>query len=176
MALLPVRIYGDPVLRTKSEPIREVDDSHLSLALDMLETMRHEEGIGLAAVQIGRPIRMLVADVGDRAPKGAPKIFINPEIVEASGEWTFDEGCLSVPGITAEIVRPKRIRLRFTDGKGEGREEVFDELLARVLQHEIDHLNGTLFVDHLEEVERAAIWKQLLELEKESRRRAPATR
>lgn len=176
MALLPVRIYGDPVLRTKSEPIREVEESHLSLALDMIETMHHEEGIGLAAVQIGRPIRMLVADVGERAPKGVSKIFINPEIVETSGEWRFDEGCLSIPGITAEIVRPERIRLRYVDGKGAEREDVFDELLARVLQHEIDHLNGTLFVDYLGEVERAAIWNKLRELERESRRRAPASR
>ena len=174
MALLPIRIYGDPILRTRSEPIREVDEGILSLALDMLETMRHEEGIGLAAVQIGRPIRMLVADVGDRAPNGVPKIFINPEILDTSGEWVFDEGCLSIPGITAEIVRPKQIRLRFTDGRGAEREEVFDELLARVLQHEIDHLNGTLFVDHLAEVERAAIWSRLLDLEKRSGRRAPA--
>jgi peptide deformylase len=174
MALLPIRLYGDPILREKSQPIEEIDESHLSLALDMLETMRHEEGIGLAAIQVGLPIRLLVADVGDRAPKGVSKIFINPEILEATGEWVFDEGCLSIPGITAEITRPKKILLRYIDGKGKQRTDEFDELHARVLLHEIDHLDGKLFVDYLSPIRRTMIMKKLRALQKSSGRNVPA--
>jgi len=174
MALLPIRLYGDPVLRQKSKPVEKVDGDILGLALDMLETMHDADGIGLAAVQVGRPIRMLVTDIADRAPKGASKIYINPEILDAAGESVYDEGCLSVPGINAEITRPEEILLRFTDGKGREREEQVDGLLARVLQHEIDHLDGKLFVDYLSPVRRALIMKKLKELQRESGRRAPA--
>ncbi len=173
MALLPIHLYGDPVLRKKSKPVAQIDDEVLSLALDMLETMHEADGIGLAAVQIGRPIRMLVADVGDRAPKGVSKIYINPVIVETAGESVYDEGCLSVPGINAEITRPEEISIRFYDGKGKVREGWIDGLLARVLQHEIDHLDGKLFVDYLSPVRRALIMRKLKELQKESGR-APA--
>jgi peptide deformylase len=174
MALLPIRLYGDPVLRQKSAPVETIDGQILGLALDMLETMHDADGIGLAAVQIGRPLRMLVADVGDRAPKGTSKIYINPIIVETAGEAVYDEGCLSVPGINAEITRPEVILLRFADGKAKSREERVDGLLARVLQHEIDHLDGKLFVDYLSPVRRAVIMRKLKELQKESGRRAPA--
>lgn len=173
MARLTVRIYGDPILREKSDPVGKVDEQVLSLALDMLETMHFEEGIGLAAVQVGRPIRLLVADIGDRAPKGVSKIFINPEVVESAGEWIFDEGCLSIPGVTAEITRPKVVRIRYIDGRGKERIDEFDELHARVLLHEIDHLEGKLFVDYLTPMRRALIMKQLRELKKESGGRAP---
>ncbi len=174
MALLPIRLYGDPVLRKKSKPVEEIHAEILGLALDMIETMHEAEGIGLAAVQVGRPIRMLVADVGDRAPKGASKIYINPVIVETEGESDYDEGCLSVPGINAEITRPEVILVRFYDGKGKAREDRIGGLLARVLQHEIDHLEGKLFVDYLSPVRRAMIMRKLKELQKESGRRAPA--
>jgi len=170
MALLPIRIYGDPILRTKSAPVEKIDAALLSFALDMLETMRDAEGIGLAAVQVGRPIRMLVADVGARAPKGTPRIFINPTIVEAVGESIYDEGCLSVPGLNAEISRPEKIFLRFADGKGKDREEEFDGLLARVLQHEIDHLNGVLFVDYLSPLRRAVVSRKLKEYQRTGKR------
>jgi peptide deformylase len=116
---------------------------------------------------------MLVADAGDRAPRGVSKIFINPEILETAGEWIFDEGCLSVPGITAEITRPKQIRLRYIDGKGKEREDEFDELLARVLLHEIDHLDGKLFVDYLSPIRRAMIMKKLRSLMKDPGRNIP---
>ncbi len=168
MALLPVRVYGDPILRKKSRPVETIDDEIVSLAIDMLETMHHEEGIGLAAIQVGRPIRMLVADIGERAPEGVSKIFINPVILESMGEWLFDEGCLSVPGITAEITRPKVIRVRFSDGRGREQEATFDELQSRVLQHEIDHLDGKLFVDYLDPVHRAVLVQKFRELQKES--------
>jgi len=174
MALLPIRLYGDPILRRKSREIDVVDDSVLAFALDMLETMHDADGIGLAAVQVGRPIRMLVADVGERAPRGTSKIFINPVIVGAEGESSFDEGCLSVPGINAEIIRPERITIRYVDGKRKVREDSFDGILARVLQHEADHLDGKLFVDYLSPVRRAMLMRKLKALSKESGRRAPA--
>jgi peptide deformylase len=161
MALLPIRLYGDPILRTKSRPVEEINDEILAFALDLLDTMEDAVGIGLAAIQVGRPIRMLVADIGRRASREVSKIYINPEIVEARGEWVFDEGCLSIPGVSAEITRPKEIRVRFQDGRGKAREEEFDELMARVLQHEIDHLDGKLFVDYLSPTRREIALKQL---------------
>ncbi len=173
MAVLPIRLYGDPILRQRSQEIAEIDDDLLAFALDMLETMQDAEGIGLAAVQVGRPIRMLTVDVGERAPRGTSKIYINPEITESSGESTYDEGCLSVPGINAEIVRPERIVIRYTDGRKRAREDSFDGLMARVLQHEIDHLNGKLFVDHLSPVRRAMVMRKLRAISKEGRK-APA--
>lgn len=174
MAILPIRLYGDPVLRTKSQPVEKVDDALIRFALDMIETMKDADGIGLAAIQVGRPIRMLVADVGTRAPKGVSKIFINPRIIEAIGECDYDEGCLSVPGVNAEITRPEKIVVRFTDGKGNEREDMFDELLARVLQHEMDHLDGKLFVDYLSPLRRAMVMKKLLMLQRQSGKDAPA--
>jgi peptide deformylase len=174
MALLPIRLYGDPILRTKSKPVERIDDTILAFAINMLETMRDADGIGLAAIQVGKPVRMLVADVGDRAPKGTPKIYINPVIVEAIGESVYDEGCLSVPGVTAEITRPEKIVLRYADGKGKGREDLFDDLLARVLQHEIDHLDGKLFVDYLSPLRRALVMKKLRTLQKEAGGKGPA--
>lgn len=161
MAVMPIRIYGDPILRTKSEPVEKISEEILSFALDMLDTMHQEEGIGLAAVQVGRPIRLLVADIGDRAPKGVSKIFINPEILDAQGEWIFDEGCLSVPGASAEILRKETIRLRYVDGKGREQEDTFNQLHARVLLHEIDHLDGKLFIDYLGPMRRAMIMRKL---------------
>lgn len=172
--ILPIRLYGDPILRQKSRRIEAVDDSVLSLALDMLETMHDADGIGLAAIQVGRPVRMLVADVGERAPKGTSKIFINPTITEATGESVFDEGCLSVPGINAEITRPERVVVRYVDGKGKERVDAFEALLARVLQHEIDHLDGKLFIDYLSPMRRALVMRKLKSLVRDSGRRAPA--
>jgi peptide deformylase len=172
--ILPIRIYGDPILRQKSRPIDAIDDAVLSFALDLLETMHDADGIGLAAIQVGRPIRMLVADVGERAPRGTSKIFINPTITEATGESVFDEGCLSIPGINAEITRPERVVVRYVDGKGKERENPFDALLGRVLQHEIDHLDGKLFVDYLGPVRRALVLRKMKSLARETGRRAPA--
>ena len=173
MAPLEVRIYGDPILRTKSEPIEEADDRILSLALDMLETMHEEEGIGLAAVQVGFPIRLLVADIGNRAPRSVSKIFINPEILETKGEWIFDEGCLSIPGTSAEILRAETIRLRYVDGRGKTQEDTFSELHARVLLHEIDHLDGRLFIDHLSPMRRAMILRKLNTMRQDRNGRIP---
>lgn len=168
---LEVLVYGDPVLRRKSAPIEAITAEIRQLAQDMIETMYVEEGVGLAAPQVGRSIRMLVADAEFDEETRPARVFINPEILESSGEWKFDEGCLSVPGIRAEIVRPEMIRLRYQDLDGNVHEDEMHEIWARVLQHEIDHLDGKLFVDYLSPIKRSLIMKKLKALAKESKGR-----
>ena len=171
MALLPVRIYGDPILRKKSVPVAKVDAEIRQLSRDMIETLYDASGVGLAAPQVGRSIRMLVADASHHDGGNGPRVFINPEIVESWDEWEYDEGCLSVPGVSAEIVRPEGVRVRFLDDEGRLQEEEFHRLWSRVLQHEIDHLDGRLFVDYLSPMRRALLLKKLKELAKESKTR-----
>jgi peptide deformylase len=171
MALLTVRLYGDPILRKKTTRVERVDDEIRNLASDMVETMFDAPGVGLAAPQVGRLIRMLVADASHHDGGDGPRVFINPEILNAWGEWSFDEGCLSVPGVNAELVRPEAILLRFQDETGAVQEEEFHRLWARVLQHECDHLDGKLFVDYLSPMRRALLMKKLKELAKESKSR-----
>ena len=144
MALFPIRTFGDPVLRTVAEPIDEVSSALERLVDDMLETMYEAPGVGLAAPQIGFSKAIFVADVGE-----GPFVMINPEIVELSGEWVWDEGCLSVPERFWPITRPAFARARGLDMSGEPVEHSGDELLGRVLQHEIDHLNGMLLLERL---------------------------
>jgi len=171
MALLPIRIYGDPILRRKSAPVTQVDDRIRELAHDMIETLYDAPGVGLAAPQVGVSIRMLVADATRQDGGDGPRVFINPEILESWDEWEYDEGCLSVPGVSAEIIRPEAIRVRFQDEQGRPREEEFHRLWSRVLQHEIDHLDGKLFVDYLSPMRRALVLKKLRELARESKAR-----
>jgi peptide deformylase len=171
MSLLPIRLYGDPVLRRKALPVETIDDELRTLARDMIETMHDAPGVGLAAPQVGRSIRMLTADASGSDGGDGPRVFVNPEIVESWGEWEYDEGCLSVPGLTAILVRPEAIRVRFQDEEGEKHEEEFHRLWSRVLQHEIDHLDGKLFVDYLSPMRRALILKRLKELARESKTR-----
>jgi peptide deformylase len=168
---LEVLVYGDPVLRRKSTPVEAITPEIRQLAQDMMETMYLEEGVGLAAPQVGRSIRLLVADAEFDEETRPARVFINPEILESSGEWKFDEGCLSVPGIRAEIVRPEMIRLRYQDLDGDVHEEEMHEIWARILQHEIDHLDGKLFVDYLSPIKRSLIMKKLKALAKESKGR-----
>ncbi len=144
MALFPIRTFGDPVLRTVAERIDEVTSAVERLVDDMLETMYDAPGVGLAAPQIGVSKAIFVADIGD-----GPFAMINPEIVELSGEWVWDEGCLSVPERFWPITRPAFARARGIDLSGAEVEQSGDELMGRVLQHEIDHLNGMLLLEHL---------------------------
>lgn len=169
MAILPIRLYGDPILRRKATPVAVVDDKIRRLAADMVETMFEANGVGLAAPQVGLSKRLLVADASHRDGGGGPRLFINPEIIEAWDEWTFDEGCLSLPGLSAELVRPEAIRLRYHDETGTEREEEFHQLWSRVLQHEIDHLDGRLFVDRMSPMRRSLLARKLRELAKESK-------
>lgn len=171
MAILPIRLYGDPVLRQKSARVEKVDDEIRSFARDLMDTMYDASGVGLAAPQVGRSIRMLSADATHHDGGNGPRVFINPVILESWDEWEFDEGCLSIPGLSAVLVRPEAIRLRYQDVSGETYEEEFHQLWARVLQHEIDHLAGKLFVDYLSPMRRSMMMKKLKELARESKTR-----
>ena len=144
MALFPIRTFGDPVLRAVAEPIDEITSALERLVDDMLETMYGAPGVGLAAPQIGISKAIFVADIGD-----GPFVMINPEIVELTGEWTYEEGCLSVPERFWPISRPGFARARGLDLEGNEVEHSGEELMGRVLQHEIDHLNGMLLLERL---------------------------
>lgn len=158
MAIFPIRTFGDPVLRTKAKEIDTIDSGIRRLADDMIETMYDAPGVGLAAPQIGISKQLVVFDIGD-----GPKVLINPELLETSGGWIFDEGCLSVPGRFWEIERPAFARARGLDEHGREVEYAGEELLGRVLQHEIDHLNGTLLIERLDRRTRKEVLRELRE-------------
>ena len=143
------------VLKKKSEPVAAVDDDLRRLMDDMLETMYDAPGIGLAAIQIGEPVRVIVMDLAKKDEPPEPRYFVNPEIVWASEETRpWEEGCLSVPEIYEDVERPARVRLRYLDYHGNPVEEDAEELFAVCIQHEMDHLNGVLFIDHLSRLKR----------------------
>jgi peptide deformylase len=147
MALLPILRYPDPLLHTRATPVKEVDDSIRQLVKDMAETMYEAPGIGLAATQVNVHKRVVVIDTSE--DRSALMVFINPEIIERSGEQTCEEGCLSVPGIYENVTRAERVKVRALNEKGESFELEAHELLAVCIQHEIDHLNGKVFVEYL---------------------------
>lgn len=169
MAILPIRKYGDPVLRQKAAAIQEIDADIRALAEDMIETMQAAEGVGLAAPQIGESLAMCVVDVGLIIEGAIPEVFVNPEILEAFGnDVSLEEGCLSIPGITDNVVRKEGIRLRYQDLHGDRHERTCDGMLARVLQHEIDHLHGIFFTDRLSAIRRKMLAKKLRQIEAEA--------
>jgi len=151
-----IRLFGDPVLRQRVPEVTELDADLARLVATMIETMHEARGVGLAAPQVGVQKRLYTYDVGDD-----PGVIVNPEIVETSGEWIYDEGCLSVPGFSFEIVRPKVVTVRGIDL--DGREVVLegDELMGRLIQHEIDHLDGVLLLDRLDADTRKAALGEL---------------
>jgi len=167
MAKLTILEFPDPRLRRKAAPVDAVDAELRALIDDMFETMYAAPGIGLAATQVDVHRRLLVADVS--ADKDDPHVFINPEILEKDGVTVTEEGCLSVPGYFEEVERAEHIRVRYLDRDGRERDEEFRGLLAVCVQHEIDHLDGKLFVDYLSEAKRTRIRKRL---EKERRQQA----
>jgi peptide deformylase len=172
MSIKPLIILPDPVLRQVSKPVERVDAPLLKLADDMLETMYDAPGIGLAAIQIGEPLRMLVIDLAKEGEKPAPQVFINPEIVASGDERSvYEEGCLSIPDYYAEVERPATVRVRYLDRDGKPQETEADGLLATCLQHEIDHLNGVLFIDHISKLKRDMVVKKFKKLAKD---RAPS--
>jgi peptide deformylase len=144
MAVFPIRTFPDPVLRTPAADVVAFDEDLARLVEDMLDTMYEAPGVGLAAPQIGISKRLFVADVGE-----GPFVMVNPELVEQEDSWTFEEGCLSVPGRFWEISRPAFARARGFDLDGEPVEYEGEELMGRVLQHELDHLDGVLLLEHL---------------------------
>jgi len=175
MALLKIIETPDPRLRTISTPVEQVDDELRALIDDMFETMYDAPGIGLAAIQVGVPKRLLVMDLQeeegeDGKPIRNPRVFINPEIVSESEERSvYSEGCLSVPDQYADVERPAGIRAKWLDRDGVAHEEELSELLSTCLQHEMDHLNGVLFIDHLSRMKRDMLLKKLDKSRKQSR-------
>jgi len=168
MAKLPIVLAPDPVLKAKAKPIAAVDDSIRRLMDDMLETMYAAPGIGLAANQIGVLKRVIVLDVAREGDAPKPVGMANPEVVWASDELSvYNEGCLSLPEHYADITRPKEIRVRYLDRDGKKQEIAADGLFATCIQHEIDHLDGVLFVDHLSALKRNMILKKLVKLKKQ---------
>ena len=187
MSILPIIEIPDPRLKQISTRVDNFDEQLKILVADMFETMYEAPGIGLAAVQVGYPIRLLVIDLqpededaeeeectahgghshSHKPLKREPRVFINPEILEESEETTiYNEGCLSVPEIYAEVERPSRIRARWQDLEGTVHEEDIDDMLATCLQHEMDHLEGVMFIDHLSRLKRQMVIKKLDKLRK----------
>jgi peptide deformylase len=169
MAKLEILTFPDERLRRRAAPVETVDGSVRQLVDDMLETMYDAPGIGLAAIQVNRPQRVVVIDISEQ--KDQPLVLINPEILEQSGQEQMEEGCLSVPGFFESVTRADRIKVRALDRNGERFELDTDGLLAVCIQHEIDHLDGKLFVDHISMLKRQRIRRKL---EKERRQAAPA--
>ena len=155
MTIRPILIHPEPKLRKKALPVTVVSDQLLTLADDMLETMYDAPGIGLAAIQIGIPKRLLVIDIGRDNENRDPHFFINPEILDPAEELSsFEEGCLSVPGVWEEIERPNECNVRFLDINGDEKNIRYSGMMATVIQHEMDHLNGIVFVDYLSRLKK----------------------
>ena len=164
MAILDILHFPDTRLRNVAKPVAQVDDSVRKLIDDMFETMYQAPGIGLAAIQVNQPRRVIVVDISEE--RNQPLALVNPEILDRQGEEEMDEGCLSVPGVYEKVQRAERVRVRALDREGKSFEREVDGLLAVCIQHEIDHLDGKLFVDYLSNLKRQRIRKKL---EKEAR-------
>jgi peptide deformylase len=164
MALREILTVPNPVLKLVSEPVERVDDELRALMDDMLETMYDAPGIGLAAIQIGVPKRVIVMDLGTDEDK-QPRYYVNPEILWSSDDTApYEEGCLSVPEYFDEVERPSKVKLRYLNYQGEQVEEDADGLFAVCIQHEMDHLNGVLFIDHLSRLKREQAVKKVKKL------------
>ncbi|GAA0338209.1 peptide deformylase [Sphingomonas oligophenolica] len=174
MSVLTILEVPDPGLRAVARPVAEVDDAVRSIVADMFDTMYDARGIGLAATQVAIEQRIVVidlqepeSDAEEAKPVRTPLVFINPELVSVSEETsTYNEGCLSIPDQYAEVERPARCRVKWLDGEGVSHEEDFDGLLATCIQHEIDHLNGVLFIDHISRLKRDMVLKKLAKARK----------
>ena len=167
MAIRDIIIAPDPRLKQISLPVNEVDDALRALMDDMLETMYDAPGIGLAAIQVGEPKRVIVMDLAHEDETPAPRFFVNPEILSVSEDLaTYEEGCLSVPEFYEDVERPAHCRIRYLDYNGVEQEEDCDELFATCFQHEMDHLEGILFIDHLSKLKRSMMLKKLIKAKK----------
>lgn len=169
----PILQLPDPVLRKISTPVQKIDDEIKSLIKDMFETMYDAPGVGLAAIQIGVARRVVTIDATRGDEEKNPMVFINPEIISASDEKDAkEEGCLSISEYYEEVERPSEVKVRYMDDKGKTHEIEADGLLARALQHEIDHLNGVLFIDHLSKLKRDRVTKKFTKAAKVNKRAA----
>ena len=181
MSVLPIYLYGSEILRKKAKPVHELDDSVIKLIYDMAETMHKANGIGLAANQVGYLRRVIVVDVSaieesQREEAGEEQVerergtktlaMINPQLVEQSGSWSMEEGCLSIPDVRADVTRSERISVRFRDVNFREIEMTFDGLLGRVVLHEMDHLDGVLFTDHVSTAKRALLRSEIRKIKK----------
>jgi peptide deformylase len=166
VAVLPIVKYGDSVLRDPTSPVADIDEALQKLIDDMVATMYAAPGVGLAANQVGISKRLAVIDLSVGKKPGGLHVFINPEIIEVEGEVTEEEGCLSIPDFTEVVTRPERVKVRFTDRNGQQRDIRGEGLMARALCHEIDHLNGNLFIDHLRGFKKERIMKKIQKLSK----------
>ena len=169
MSIKPLIILPDPVLRQLSKPVERVDEPLRRLAGDMLETMYDAPGIGLAAIQVGEPLRMVVIDLAKEGEEPAPLVFINPQILQRTDERSvYEEGCLSIPDYYAEVERPASVRVKYLDRDGKSQEIEAEGLMATCLQHEIDHLDGVLFIDHISKLKRDMVVRKFKKLAKEN--------
>jgi peptide deformylase len=167
MAKLEIIQFPEPVLRETAAPVEKIDEETLRLLDDMLETMRAAPGVGLAAPQVGLPLRLFVMDPSRDEEKPDPHFIINPEILDQGNEMrVYEEGCLSLPGLYAEVERPARILMRYVDRGGEQREHWFEGHAATVAQHEFDHLNGVMFIDHLSRLKRDFLVRKFRKMRK----------
>ncbi len=169
MAVLPILTAPNPILKTKAKRVEAVDDRIRALMSDMMDTMYKAPGVGLAAPQIGVLERVIVMDTGKTEETRNPIRMANPEIIWASNEDnTYEEGCLSVPEHYSNVVRPASVKVRYLDEAGQSKELLAEGLLATVVQHEMDHLDGILFIDHISSLKRNMILRKLLKLRKEA--------
>lgn len=166
MAVLPIVKYGDPVLRNPTQPVGDIDAALQKLIDDMVDTMYAAPGVGLAANQVGIGKRLTVIDLTVGKKPGNLHILINPELVEMEGQITEEEGCLSIPDFVENVTRPERVKVRFTDRNGQQREMRGEGLMARALCHEIDHLNGNLYIDHVRGFKKDRMLKKIQKLAK----------
>ncbi|MCV6597424.1 MAG: peptide deformylase [Mangrovicoccus sp.] len=172
MSLYPILIHPDPRLKKASAPVADLSDELCKLAEDMLETMYEAPGIGLAAPQIGINTRLIVMDcVKEEGESPRPMAMFNPQILESSDETSvYEEGCLSIPDVYAEVTRPKEVTVQWIDPKGAEQRETFDGLWATCVQHEIDHLDGKLFIDYLSGLKRQLITRKMVKLKRDRAR------
>jgi len=169
MGILKIVTYGDPVLEKKGEKVTNFDDSLKQLVEDMYLTMKQAPGIGLAAPQVGKSLQLCLVDLSAGEDKDQLIVLINPEIVEAEGEQKGEEGCLSFPGIFAQIERPEKVTVKYQDLDGNEKTIEGEGLLARAMCHEIDHLNGTVFVNKMGPVKKKMVLKQIKKLKREGK-------
>ena len=167
MSVLEVVHYGDPILRKKCNSVKDFSKLE-SLLNNMFDTMYEENGIGLAANQVGFDMNLFIIDISGIEEDEKTRVFINGEIINSEGESWFEEGCLSIPDIRLNVKRPDIIKFKYQDEKGQEHEEDFDGLLARAIQHEVDHLNGVFIVDRVSKSEKMSVAKELKDIEKNS--------
>lgn len=167
MAIRDILVIPDKQLRLVSKKVEAIDDGIRKLVEDMFETMYDAPGIGLAAIQIGEPVRVVTMDLAKKDDEKAPRVFINPEIVWSSEEKNVhEEGCLSIPEYYEEVERPAQVKVTYLDLEGRQHEEQADGLFATCIQHEIDHLNGVLFIDHISKLKRDRVVKKFTKIAK----------